>query len=43
VVEHCFCPVPAPLKHGADVVLYSATKFLGGHSDLIAGALSSHA
>ena len=27
-----------PLKHGADVVLYSATKFLGGHSDLIAGA-----
>ncbi|WP_019948645.1 cystathionine gamma-synthase family protein [Hymenobacter aerophilus] len=33
-----------PLKHGADVVLYSATKFLGGHSDLIAGAaLSSHA
>ncbi|AII53217.1 cystathionine gamma-synthase family protein [Hymenobacter sp. APR13] len=33
-----------PLKHGADVVLYSATKFLGGHSDLIAGAaLSSRA
>lgn len=33
-----------PLKHGADVVLYSATKFLGGHSDLIAGAaLSSKA
>ncbi|MFD2785541.1 cystathionine gamma-synthase family protein [Hymenobacter rubripertinctus] len=33
-----------PLKHGADVILYSATKFLGGHSDLIAGAaLSSHA
>ena len=27
-----------PLKHGADLVLYSATKFLGGHSDLIAGA-----
>ena len=27
-----------PLKHGADVVLYSATKFLGGHSDLFAGA-----
>lgn len=27
-----------PLHHGADVVLYSATKFLGGHSDLIAGA-----
>ena len=27
-----------PLKHGADLVLYSATKFIGGHSDLIAGA-----
>lgn len=26
-----------PFQHGADVVLYSATKFLGGHSDLIAG------
>jgi methionine-gamma-lyase len=27
-----------PLKHGADLVVYSATKFIGGHSDLIAGA-----
>jgi methionine-gamma-lyase len=26
-----------PLQHGADLVLYSATKFIGGHSDLIAG------
>jgi methionine-gamma-lyase len=26
-----------PLKLGADLVLYSATKYLGGHSDLIAG------
>ncbi len=26
-----------PLRHGADLVLYSATKFIGGHSDLIAG------
>ena len=26
-----------PFHHGADLVLYSATKFLGGHSDLIAG------
>ncbi len=33
-----------PLKFGADVVLYSATKFIGGHSDLIAGAcVGSHA
>ncbi|UCG74782.1 MAG: cystathionine gamma-synthase family protein [Gemmatimonadota bacterium] len=27
-----------PLQHGADLVLYSATKFIGGHSDVIAGA-----
>ncbi|MDR0498130.1 MAG: aminotransferase class I/II-fold pyridoxal phosphate-dependent enzyme [Holophagales bacterium] len=27
----------SPLKLGADIVLYSATKFFGGHSDLIAG------
>ena len=26
-----------PLAHGADLVLYSATKFFGGHSDLVAG------
>ncbi len=27
-----------PIKYGADLVLYSATKYIGGHSDLIAGA-----
>ena len=27
-----------PIDHGADVVLYSATKYIGGHSDLVAGA-----
>lgn len=27
-----------PLDHGADLVLYSATKYIGGHSDVIAGA-----
>lgn len=26
-----------PLEHGADLVLYSATKYIGGHSDVIAG------
>lgn len=26
-----------PLESGADIVLHSATKYLGGHSDLIAG------
>ncbi|MCL4116975.1 UNVERIFIED_CONTAM: hypothetical protein GTU68_020142 [Idotea baltica] len=28
-----------PFKFGADIVLYSATKYIGGHSDLIAGAV----
>ncbi len=28
-----------PLQHGADLVIYSATKYIGGHSDLIAGAV----
>jgi methionine-gamma-lyase len=27
-----------PLAHGADLVVYSATKYLGGHSDVVAGA-----
>lgn len=27
-----------PLRHGADIVLYSATKYIGGHSDVLAGA-----
>lgn len=27
-----------PLEHGADIVVYSLTKHVGGHSDLIAGA-----
>jgi methionine-gamma-lyase len=26
-----------PLQHGADILLYSATKFFGGHSDVVAG------
>ncbi len=30
-----------PLKLGADIVVYSATKYIGGHSDVIAGAVLS--
>src|SRR6185437_12844331 len=29
-----------PLEHGADVVIHSATKYLNGHSDVIAGAIA---
>lgn len=30
-----------PLDLGADVVIYSATKYLGGHSDLVMGSLAT--
>ena len=30
-----------PLQHGADVVVHSTTKYLGGHSDLIGGATAT--
>ncbi len=32
-----------PLAHGADLTLYSLTKYVGGHSDLIAGACMGRA
>lgn len=31
--------IQRPLDLGADIVMHSATKYLGGHSDVIAGAL----
>lgn len=33
--------IQKPLDLGADLVMHSATKYLGGHSDVIAGALIS--
>jgi cystathionine beta-lyase/cystathionine gamma-synthase len=32
-----------PLDHGATVVMHSATKYLGGHSDLVAGVIAGDA
>ena len=32
-----------PLEFGVDLVLHSATKYLGGHNDLLAGSLSGKA
>jgi cystathionine beta-lyase/cystathionine gamma-synthase len=32
-----------PLEHGADLVFHSATKYLGGHSDLTAGVVLGNA
>ena len=43
VVDNTFATaaVARPLSMGADIVVYSATKYLGGHSDLIGGAVVS--
>lgn len=42
-VDATFLPPPfqRPLAHGADLVMHSATKILGGHSDALAGIVSS--
>jgi cystathionine beta-lyase/cystathionine gamma-synthase len=32
-----------PMEHGADIVITSATKYLNGHSDLVAGAVAGAA
>jgi cystathionine gamma-lyase len=41
VVDNTFASpaLQRPIEHGADVVLHSTTKYLGGHSDIIGGAL----
>ena len=40
VVDNTFAPlILSPIRHGADVVVHSATKFLSGASDVIAGAV----
>ncbi|MGF1547335.1 MAG: methionine gamma-lyase [Thiotrichales bacterium] len=41
VVDNTYCTpyLQRPLEFGADFVVHSATKYLGGHGDLIAGAI----
>lgn len=42
VVDNTFTPfIVKPAELGADVVIHSATKFISGHSDLIAGVICS--
>ncbi len=45
VVDNTFAtPVnQSPLEHGADLVVHSTTKYLGGHSDLTGGAVVGRA
>jgi cystathionine gamma-synthase len=42
VVDNTFATpyLQRPLRFGADAVVYSATKYLGGHSDLVMGAIT---
>ena len=42
VVDSTLAPpvVCRPLEHGADLVLHSATKYIGGHSDVTGGVVS---
>ncbi|MEE1824943.1 aminotransferase class I/II-fold pyridoxal phosphate-dependent enzyme [Streptomyces sp. BE20] len=39
VVDNTFATplICRPIEHGADIVVHSATKYLGGHSDVLAG------
>jgi cystathionine beta-lyase/cystathionine gamma-synthase len=41
VVDNTFATpyLQRPLEHGADIVSHSLTKYLGGHSDVVGGAL----
>ena len=41
VVDNTYCTpyLQRPIEFGADFVLHSATKYLGGHGDLLAGAI----
>lgn len=45
IVDNTFATpaVTRPLALGADIVVYSATKYLGGHSDIIGGAVLADA
>jgi methionine-gamma-lyase len=39
IVDNTFCSpyLQTPIKHGCDVVVHSATKYIGGHGDVVAG------
>lgn len=39
VVDSTFAPLQDPFEFGADLVMHSATKYFGGHSDLLSGLL----
>ena len=44
VVDNTFATpyLQRPLESGADIVVHSTTKYLGGHSDVVGGAVATH-
>ncbi|KAK5950824.1 hypothetical protein OHC33_008207 [Knufia fluminis] len=42
LVDSTFAPPPLqdPFVHGADIVMHSGTKYIGGHSDMLCGVLA---
>jgi cystathionine beta-lyase/cystathionine gamma-synthase len=44
VIDSTLAPpvICRPLEHGADLVLHSATKYFGGHSDVTGGVVTGH-
>ncbi|HFC29649.1 MAG TPA: methionine gamma-lyase [Oceanospirillales bacterium] len=45
IIDNTYCTpyLQQPIKLGADIVVHSATKYLGGHGDLIAGVVIADA
>ena len=44
LVDNTFTPLlMKPFEHGADMVIHSATKYLGGHGDVLAGIVAAPA
>lgn len=42
LVDNTFTPLlMKPFEHGADMVIHSATKYLGGHGDVLAGVVAA--
>jgi cystathionine beta-lyase/cystathionine gamma-synthase len=44
IIDNSYCTmlVQQPIKLGIDIVVYSATKYLNGHSDVVAGVICSN-
>lgn len=44
VIDNTFTPlIVSPIKHGADIIVYSITKFINGKNDCVAGAICASA